>query len=768
MASRPALKSKSSRIASFFFSSSLLGSLLLVALVSLAIPRSVQPADNNGINGRADKPENISDTITIFDESGSAQADRPVSIPRAFVQGELPKFARASVNGQALLTQCDVKNRWPDGSLKFAIVSFIVPSIPARGSVTVSFDNQASGNNDGALNQAAMLDPAFNFDALIQMQGASTQNISARQMLSAGAFRYWLQGPIVTVAIIEDRTSARAWDKDFGDGSKALHPIFEAWFYPKNHSVQVGYTVENTWVSSDAAHDMRDLPYALALTAGAAKPVVKFTQPNFVHIGASRWHKTLWVGAEPPAIRVDFNSLYLRRTKAVPNYDPNLTVSNAVIDNQYNSWKNSKRRALDGDKSGIGNFDRDLSAAGADDWIGLANLWDTVYLLTMNDKMREKSLGDADLGGRLPWHFREADSHAGRGEYFDAAHKVDTFGRVVSVNARKEVTLSDLSEDCSGETGKDKILTGHIDGEGWETSRDHMPDLGYLPYLMTGEYYYLEEIQYQAAFIVGWKIGCVSAAYAYPRQGDAGYLNDSQVRGEAWSLRTLSYAAFISPDGTPEKAYFDDILRHNVARWEGMHGVPLSDPSQQTHWNYGNKRQMSSSGLSPLGCWLDRGPEFIQGPLKNDGTLGGAASPWEENFMTITLGLARDFGYPTEGLLKFQAKRLLNQTLNPATDHILIEAYRYPTVLKIGQWISSWPQNDSYYAEKPTQWRAGASENPDHSYGFIAMAAISFVYPYEVDSYKGADAWQFIRKNKPNQHTFATVSPKWDIVPRGN
>jgi len=31
----------------------------------------------------------------------------------------------------------------------------------------------------------------------------------------------------------------------------------------------------------------------------------------------------------------------------------------------------------------------------------------------MDDRMQEKSLGNADLAGRIPWHFREADVRAG-------------------------------------------------------------------------------------------------------------------------------------------------------------------------------------------------------------------------------------------------------------------------------------------------------------------------------------------------------------------
>jgi hypothetical protein len=712
------------------------------------------------------------DLIRISNDSHKELANIPVSVSRPFVQSEIRNFARAKIESAPLLTQCDVKNRWPDGSLKFAIVSFVVPRIPAKGSVAVSFSNQSSGNNTGYLDQAGMLDSAFNFEATIRMTGAVTQTISARQILSRGAFRYWLQGPIVTAVILEDRTPARAFDRDFGDGSKALHPIFEAWFYPQNHTVQVGYAIENTWASSNPAIDARDETYGLSLTAGLASPQTVFTNPTFTHIALSRWHETFWVSGEPPPIRVDHNIRYLVQTKAIPNYDTSLKLDPNLISAKYDSWVHSTH-LLQGDDRGIGNYDKALDAGGAADWIGPMDTWDVLYLLTMDDRMLKASRGNANLAGRLPWHFREADTRAASGHFFDATGTgtVDTFGRVISVNARQQVTLSDLTPDQCGNDAPDDIHLGNVTSDGWggHLARGHIPDVAYIPYLTSGEYYYLEELQYEAAYIVGNKIGCYAPDLSWPRQGNAGYLNDSELRGDAWGFRTLAYAAFISPDGAPEKAYFEDKLKNNIALWEGGRNLPLTDLARRKYWKFGYDMQRDPKGESPLGSWTDRSIEFVQPPLKDDGSLLSAASPWEEGFMVYSLGMARDFGYDTGSLLQFASKRYINQCLNPATDHILIEAYRYPTQLKsTGTWIQDWRTNDSEYEKLPTTWQVAGSESADHSYGFIAMAAISFLYPYTdpQTGYKAKDAWSWIRSNKPNQYLFSSASPKWDILPR--
>ena len=237
----------------------------------------------------------------------------------------------------AVLTQCDVKNRWPDGSLKFAIVSFLVPALPGNGSVQVTFQDQSTGNNTGYLDSNGMLDSAFDFDGLIHLDnGAGIQrNISARAMLSAGKFTYWLQGPIVTAVRLADETT-RAYDVNVDGGTgNPLHPIFEAWFYPSNRKVDIGYTVENAWMSNTAANSTRDQTYSFTLCAGNSNcsgnnPVLAFTQPLFTQIGWSRWHKDYWVKGPPSPIRIDFNSAYLLSTQTLPNYNVNRDVSAAA------------------------------------------------------------------------------------------------------------------------------------------------------------------------------------------------------------------------------------------------------------------------------------------------------------------------------------------------------------------------------------------------------------------------------------------------------
>jgi len=165
--------------------------------------------------------------------------------------------------------------------------------------------------------------------------------------------------------------------------------------------------------------------------------------------------------------------------------------------------------------------------------------------------------------------------------------------------------ISSLTATQSG----DAINAGTITSDGWGTiERNHQPDVCYLPYLFSGQYHYLECLQMQAAHNIGWKLAAWDSDWARP--GDVGLMNDTNVRGDAWGLKSVVHASFISPDGSPEQAYFLDKLKDNLAEWEGAQNIALSYPSKQEVWNYGRNIRTTSEYWkfpnkqpSPLGQW---------------------------------------------------------------------------------------------------------------------------------------------------------------------
>ena len=800
-------------------------------LSAQATDQAGKTATSSNVNVTASQssapPPPAGDDITISDTSGSAQTNHPVSISRPFVRGEIPGFAQASINGTPLLTQCDVKNRWPDGSLKFAVVSFIIPSIPANGSIVVSFSNQSSGNNTGFLAAADMLASAFNFDGQIQLTGSISHSISARDILSAASScndpgndpdggkylcTYWLKGPIVTAVILEDRTTARSFDVNTDGGTgDPLHPIFEAWFYPQGNLVQLGYTLEDSWASTTPTNSARDQTYSLVLTGGNTSPAQEFNNQgtSFKQITRSRWHKTYCVNGVGagnanscgPAMHIDHNWSYLAQTKFLPHWDTTLTLASSLISGDTTAFtSNTQAQLLQGctscvgGSSGIGYFQSALNATGSSAWHGPLTKWDIEYLISQDEGLKGVMLANADLAGRIPYFFREADVNAGHGQYFDAAGTIGTHGRVVSINARTQVSLDDVTTtSCNTNYPTDWINfgTGGQDYGGFDHDPTHMPNLAYASYLTTGQYAYYEEQIMQTAYVIGdsgGTRGCDIPGYSGSlRMGSAGYWYIDQERGNDWTARENAIGAFIAVDGSPEKAYFEDKLSANIAVWEGTHGI-ANDVSgnYSAAWTFGNTLRNGRYSGNGLYSWT-RGicsPQTTPNcyVLGNDVKTSGTSEPMEANshFMNAysgyVIGFINDLGYcPGKcQILQYAANFWINLAMDPNSSVYTFADYVYPTADNSDNPLTTWVGFLNYYNPSlmKTAWPScnpPAYANYDEVYEAEGMTVLSYAYNLTSnEGFKGSDAYNKVRAGMcvSGPVSFQTSSPKWDITPR--
>jgi hypothetical protein len=138
----------------------------------------------------------------------------------------------------------------------------------------------------------------------------------------------------------------------------------------------------------------------------------------------------------------------------------------------------------------------------------------------------------AEAAASMPLHYRD-----------------ELTGKPVSVIDRPNITSHSNDAQLSG-----YVAPGTSE---WKLDAAHFPAVSYLPYLLTGDLYHLEELQFQASWLL--------AHYGWGRsQGYGPQLYESQERGFAWSLRTLFQAANQSPTVAPQyllpKSYFNTIL----------------------------------------------------------------------------------------------------------------------------------------------------------------------------------------------------------------
>src|SRR5689334_210094 len=166
-------------------------------------------------------PANV---VRIYEKHGQGSDNYPIKLGRIFVKSEIgaSQFPQVLVNDVPILTQAEVKSRWSDGSVKHAILYFNVPVLPANGSARVTFQAQSTCHcsRDGSaagLTTQQMLDAGYDFDATITLHQAGADKVArAREMLQAGAYIRWADGPIATELILADHTTKRfdmGWER---------------------------------------------------------------------------------------------------------------------------------------------------------------------------------------------------------------------------------------------------------------------------------------------------------------------------------------------------------------------------------------------------------------------------------------------------------------------------------------------------------------------------------------------------------------------------
>ena len=747
--------------------------------------------------------------ITVTDLSGAVQTNRPITISRVFAQGDIAGFAQARVNGTPVTTQCDVKTRWPDGSLQHALVSFNA-TIGSRATVTVDFISQTTGNNTGYLNKAGML--AFNESASGTGNGwgatieaavsGLTKSANARTMLNnlnvstdfnTAQVRYWMAGPVVTQVIIEDKSPNRS--ADFGwsctggctgdyasatwatdNQNRSLHPIFVVTFYPANKTVKVDYILENMWTTA-----LQDQRYTVNLKSGAN--LASRYSKAVTHYAATRWRKTFWSGTAPGDIKIDHNLPYLISTKALPNYDPSVPVSTSKVASDISAFNATDR----GDINGNGQYQKYMPGTGQTTaaHIGILPEWQVRYLYTMskvsdNAMLDGPVLGNAAVSGHVPIHLRE--SLTGR-SFRDAnndglADTDDAFGRMISIDARPRVRLGEKDDDPA-----DRIVAAgtRSDAHGWSPEQAHQPAFTYLPYLITGDWYFLEELYAWAAYNLG--IANPGTTLGWSRHETWGFMNQGaiQTRGQAWALRTIGQAAFVAPDGTPEKAQFVQKVNNNIAVQEGIYNItgsplysacttnPYNAATEKSKWCWGNKTASQGPDFTgsinyPNLGFISYGEPNCHDYVVSNPQANYCVLTWQEHMLYAVWGHLNELGFNYSKILQDRSKYYTSRILDPSYSPYLIQAYQTPVMTSDSKFLTSWSSVKSAFlpaVRDARTWEAtGASD-----YAYIGFAAVSYAYPYSNGSHTGKAAWEWLKANLYN--VSGEENPKWAFLPRG-
>jgi hypothetical protein len=523
-----------------------------------------------------------------------------------FVPRDLPHgFGLQAADGQgnAIAVQLDQKATHRDGSLRHAVITLLFHHFASGQEVPVVLRRTPPPARDGGKTTVSLSDLPADFDVVVVLkQNNHRLAASARALLKGGRIENWLHGPLVSEWWV-----AGPLRDERGHPDPHLGARIGIRCYGKGQPLRLDVVVENDWTF--VSHP-RTETYDVEIRAGGK---TRFAQAKVIQPSQTRWRRGFWWD-DAVFVYVKQDLDHLRKARVVPNYDPELRISEVALARMYDAFEHSSRGPMD---SGIVTAYMPTTGGRLD--IAPLPEWQAMYLLTMDPRAYEMTLQSGDLGASFPSHFRNERN-----------------GRPVTPEDYPNMSTVD---DLFGEPGQPQ----RPDTGGFHNplvpDPAHEPALDFLPYLITGDRFYLEELQFWTMW---------NALYSGPqyRGYGAGLIHAGQIRGQAWSLRTLAQAEYITPDTDALKPVLRRELRANIDWYNA---------------NYTNNRSTNKLGM------IERAEDY-------DG--GRSAAPWQDDYFTWSVGYVQGLGdVDARALLRWKAKFSVGRMIAPGFCWILAASY---------------------------------------------------------------------------------------------
>lgn len=651
--------------------------------------------------------------------SGAAQTNVPVTFGQVFAPGDLAadvSLAGRLDNGATIPLQLDVKAKHPDGSVRHAVISAVLPSLGMGEIRTMSLVRTAA-TAATAPTAAALLNAGFkaSFDATI---GGVRYTASADELIKNATPKVWLKGSTVSEWEVTAPLTTSA-----GVAHPHLSARFAVRWYDAIKKARVDVTIENNWAYEPAP---QNFTYNAQVLVGG-NPV--YTKTALTHYHHARWRKVFWWNAAAPEVNVKHNTGYLIASRALPNYDQSLSIPETVLNDMKARWTGAAIEPM-----GIGTTTPYMPQTGGRPDIGLLPQWAATYLLSMDKRARDVTLGTAELAGSFSSHYRDKNT-----------------GQPISLLDYPYMTVAGRSSDTYNPTSKRYEAFPTCAATGacatpYTHDVSHQPGFAYLPYVLTGDHYFLEELQF-------WGMYNVFNANPGFREYAKGLLKPEQVRGQAWGLRTLAQVAYITPDSDRLKEHFTRILDSNLAWYNA---------------NYTDNPAANKLGVLINGYAI----------VYNNGTGIG---PWQDDFFTSAVGVASDLGF-TEAtrLLGYKAKFTVDRMVAPGA--CWIDASIYQMTIRSSSTSPIYGSMAEAYrashtadfnslacasSAMATSLKLKVGEMTGYSSaisGYPSNMQPALAYSASVSGAAGKQAWeQFMQRSvKPNYAT----GPQFAILPR--
>jgi hypothetical protein len=454
----------------------------------------------------------------------------PFAIGFSFRKGDIPSGQHVVSNVTDL--QVSPKNRWNDGSLKFAIVA-------GRAGLTSGTPLTVSLSPGAAVERAPL--------TIADLKGTG---ITAR--FTAGAFG-------------SAEWSAPDWDQPFI--AWVAGPEMSSWIYrkPLSSDTHLVAWLEVRLFKGNAVEVLPWIENGYLMVAGPTSKAARFT---FALGGTQRFDADIdlpnhcrtplingsalsyWLGTDPQ-VTPKHDTEYLQSTALVPSYRARVSPEAARVKALATTYTPLQQ----------GNMPTGMGAAGYHPSIGLLPEWDVLYLTSTSSAAYAGVVSNGYSAGRYALHFR--DEKTNRPLLFSSyPNLVIGAGSNISNNG---ASTKDLYTPASTGTRPPT----------WAFT--HHPSVGFMPYLVTGRWYFMEELQFAATLHF-------LKTTDWMRNFTEGVMETqaNTTRGIAWNIRTLAQAACITPDD--DTALRKEFLTSLQANVDWNHARYIAQPNNPFGW----------------------------------------------------------------------------------------------------------------------------------------------------------------------------------------
>ena len=657
-----------------------------------------------------------------------SQSAAPFAIGQPFRQGDIP--SGLSIVASIPNVQATIKSRWPDDSVKFAILAGQA-SIQANTPLRVDLRAGTPATSANNLTEQDLL--TKNANMLVSFQGVGAVELSSligqtatfdavRNQFNAGKMMDWIQGPEMSSWIycspLGSDLSLTAWFEVrlWKDGQIEILPWIENGYLNK-----AGVTEKNGTAGVSVSGTQR-FSMGLQVFHHTRTPLVSGAVFSY------------WMGPDPQ-LTFKHDTLYFQQTRLVPTYGVVTPANSTTLSNLATSFI----------PFGIANYPAEIGATGYHPSIGLLPEWDVLYLTSAGDpRALAAVIINAYSAGRYGIHYRD-----------EKTNRTLNFSSYPNLVINNDVN-SGISSTGASTVGAYTPVANGGSPPAWTTS--HAPSVGYLAYLLHGRFYFMEETQFAATLVFLKQTDSMRQFAKGILLSNAGA---NTTRGAGWGLRTYTHAELATPDNDPLKLNFSNVIDENISYYHAQYVAKANNPQ---------------GVAEPYEDYTAADNIYMH-------------SIWMEDFLTAAFGYILDAkaftaisGTKAVELFNWKAKSIVERLgqAGVSTEYDFRDAAAYIIAVApsdsadwgsgAGPWYANWGEN--YRATLgvnagtalPNQLRGGNFPGATSYWGNL-QPAIAYAVTNNVPGAAAAYARMTGASNWPQFLEEANSAPVWSVIP---